>query len=289
MEKVGYMKHLFKSERVKQAMVILALLLFVKLVWVVVSLLWLPTEGVEYREDKGVKNLYYRVRLAVDKQPAKVVKKVIPKASIKDIDLLGIYSASDITVVTVRYKRKTKVLSRGETVNGFVLEGAGSDFATFSKNEKLYTVILLQPKKGSGGVGSITTVKGSDEESSKKAEDKEQEVSGEIVDAGDRKLVDKSLITHYATNMGDIFKDIGIKDIKEGDSVKGFQVSFVRRGSHFSKLGLQRGDIIKSVNGQEINSYNAAFGIYKEIQNIENLTLVIVRDNQEMELEYEVN
>jgi general secretion pathway protein C len=289
MEKVGYMKHLFKSERVKQAILILSVLLFVKLAWVVVSLLWLPTAGVEYREDKGVKNLYYRVRLAVDKQPAKVEKKVMPKASIKDIDLLGIYSASDITVVTVRYKRKTKVLSRGETVNGFVLEGAGSDFATFSKNEKLYTVTLLQPKKGSGGVGSITTVKSPDEESSQKSEEKEQTVSGEIVDAGDRKLVDKSLITHYATNMGDIFKDIGIKDMKEGDKVKGFQVSFVRRGSHFSKLGLQRGDIIKSVNGQEINSYNAAFGIYKEIQNIENLTLVIVRDNQEMELEYEVN
>jgi len=77
--------------------------------------------------------------------------------------------------------------------------------------------------------------------------------------------------------------------MKEGDRVTGFQVSFVRRGSHFSKLGLQRGDIIKSVNGQEINSYNAAFGIFKEVQNMANMTLVIIRDNKEMELEYEVN
>ncbi|MFT7879462.1 MAG: PDZ domain-containing protein [Sulfurimonas sp.] len=284
------MKHLFKSERVKQVLLVVAVLLFVKLAWVVVSLIWLPTKGVEYSEDKGVKNLYYRVRLTADRQPKKVVKKkVIPQASIKDIDLLGIYSASDITVVTVRYKRKTKVLSRGETVNGFVLEGAGSDYATFSKNDKLYKVTLLKPKKRNQGSGSITTVKSDKKVSRKKAEEKEQAVSGEIVDAGDRRIIDRSLITHYASNMGDIFKDIGIKDIKEGDAVKGFQVSFVRRGSHFSKLGLKRGDIIKSVNGQEINSYNAAFGIYKEIQNIENLTLVIVRDNQEMELEYEVN
>jgi general secretion pathway protein C len=289
MVKVGYMKHLFNSERVQQVILILALLLVVKLAWVVVSLVWLPTTGVEYSEEKGVKNLYYRVRFTADKQPQKVEKKVIPQASIKDIDLLGIYSASDSTVVTVRYKRKTKVLSKGETVNGFVLEGAGSDYATFSKNDTLYKVTLLKPKKSNKGTGSIKAVNTPGKVSRKKDEVQEQTVSGEVVDAGDRKIVDRSLITHYATNMGDIFKDIGIRDMKEGDAIKGFQVSFVRRGSHFSKLGLQRGDIIKSVNGQEINSYNAAFGIYKEIQNIENLTLVIVRDNQEMELEYEVN
>ena len=285
------MKHLFKHETMKKVMIVLATILFVKVVWMVIAILWLPTSGVDYSENKGPKNLYYRVRISSDHQPQKVEgPKDLPKSSIKDIDLLGIYSASDITVVTVRHKGKTKVLSRGEEINGFVLEGAGSDYATFSKDDKLYTVTLLMPKKNDKGVGSITTVNGSAAATSSETNgDQEETVSGEIVDAGDRRLIDRSLITHYATNMGDIFKDIGIKDIKEGDTIKGFQVSFVRRGSHFSKLGLQRGDIIKSVNGQEINSYNAAFGIYKEIQNIENLTLVIVRDNQEMELEYEVN
>ncbi|MDM5272619.1 hypothetical protein PGH07_10595 [Sulfurovum sp. zt1-1] len=285
------MKHLFKPETMRQVMIILATIVFVKLVWVVVALIWLPTSGVEYNEDKGPKNLYYRVRISLDNQPQQAERpKEAPKASIQDIDLLAIYSASDITVVTVRHKGKTKVLSKGEEINGFVLEGAGSDYATFSKDEKLYTVTLFMPKKSDKGVGTITTVNGSAGVSPQRTKsDQEGPVTGEVVDAGDRRIIDRSLITHYATNMGDIFKDIGIKDIKDGDSIKGFQVSFVRRGSHFSKLGLQRGDIIKSVNGQEINSYNAAFGIYKDIQNIENLTLVIVRDNKEMELEYEVN
>ena len=43
------------------------------------------------------------------------------------------------------------------------------------------------------------------------------------------------------------------------------------------------------MNGQAINSYNAAFGVYKNIQNVENLTLVIERGKEEMELEYEIN
>lgn len=285
------MKHLFKPGSMKSVMLILAVMLFVKMVWVAVAYLWLPTSGVDYSEEKGPQNLYYRVRVPSNDRPQKVKKpKELPQGSIKDIDLLGIYSASDITVVTVKHKGKTKVLSKGEMINGFVLEGAGSDFATFSKEEKLYTVSLIKPKKNSKGTGSIKTVNGPDRIIQEKSStDQGKPPSGEIVDAGDRRIIDRSLLTHYTTNMDEIFKDIGIQDMKEGDKVTGFQVSFVRRGSHFSKLGLQRGDIIKSVNGQEINSYNAAFGIYKEIQTMENMTLVIIRDNKEMELEYEVN
>ncbi|MBD3791286.1 MAG: hypothetical protein IE918_03910 [Campylobacterales bacterium] len=285
------MKHLFKPGSMKSVMLILAVMLFVKMVWVAVAYLWLPTSGVDYSEEKGPQNLYYRVRVPSNDRPQKVKKpKEVPQGSIKDIDLLGIYSASDITVVTVKHKGKTKVLSKGEMINGFVLEGAGSDFATFSKEEKLYTVSLIKPKKTSKGTGSIKTVNRPDSIIQEKTStDQGKPPSGEIVDAGDRRIIDRSLLTHYTTNMDEIFKDIGIQDMKEGDKVTGFQVSFVRRGSHFSKLGLQRGDIIKSVNGQEINSYNAAFGIYKEIQTMENMTLVIIRDNKEMELEYEVN
>ncbi|MDD3592929.1 MAG: hypothetical protein PHO65_09820 [Sulfurovum sp.] len=285
------MKHLFKPERIKLLILVLGIMLFVKLVWVLISFLWLPISGVDYSEEKGPQNLYYRVRVPSNGQSQKIEKpKEVLQGSIKDIDLLGIYSASDITVVTVRHKGKTKVLSKGEMIEGFVLEGAGSDFATFSKEEKLYNVTLIKPRKNSRGTGSIKTVNGPDGIRPKQANTGEGQMpSGEIVDAGDRKIIDRSLLTHYTTNMDDIFKDIGIQDMKEGDRVTGFQVSFVRRGSHFSKLGLQRGDIIKSVNGQEINSYNAAFGIFKEVQNMPNMTLVIIRDNKEMELEYEVN
>ena len=89
--------------------------------------------------------------------------------------------------------------------------------------------------------------------------------------------------------MDDIYKNIGIKEIKKGKDLEGFSISFIRKGSPFEKLGIQRGDIIKAINGQKIDSYNAAFEVYKNISNIDNLTLVIQRGKEEMELEYEVN
>jgi len=54
-------------------------------------------------------------------------------------------------------------------------------------------------------------------------------------------------------------------------------------------LGLRRGDVLTAVNGQVLDNYSAALGIYKNINTIENLTLVIKRGKEEMELEYEIN
>ena len=277
------MKHLFKPQVVKWLWMILIVLLVIKVLWFVISVVWLPTSGFNYTQEKGGKALYYRVKLSPNKAPAPTMKKKETQrvaGSIKDIKLLAIYNASDITVITVEHKRKTKVLGRGDVINGFMLESAGNNYATFSKNEKMYKVPLLISTKGSTSIrSSKPSVQSAPVE----------KVEGEVVDAGDHKIIDKSLINHYAKNMDDIYKNIGIKEIKKGKNLEGFSISFIRKGSPFAKLGLKRGDTIKSINGQKIDSYNAAFGIYKDIGNIENLTLVIQRGKEEMELEYEVN
>ncbi|WP_295419916.1 PDZ domain-containing protein [Sulfurovum sp.] len=281
------MKHLFKPAAFRWIITILVLLVLIKLAWFAVEMKWLPASGVEHVEETGGKSLYYRVKLTPNEAPAPVKKAPAktrkPAGSIKDITLLAIYNASDATVIVVEYKHKTKVLSKGDDINGFVLEGAGSNFATFSKNSKTYKVDLLKGKHNGKSVSTIQkSAAPSASFSSAKAE-------GEITDVGDRKIIDRALLEHYAKNMDDIYKNIGITEVKKGGDLKGFKITFVRKGSPFAKLGVKRGDVIKTINGQEINSYNAAFKMYKNIQNIENATLVIQRGKEEMELEYEIN
>ena len=280
------MKHLFKSERFFGLLILLVTMLVVKLLWFTVEVLWLPSSGIGYIEEKGGKSLYYRTKLTAsegkrpEKKPSRAVK---PVGSIKDIKLLGIYHSSETTVVTVLYKGKTKVLAKGEQINGFVLDNAGNDFALFGKNGKSYRVDLLKQRGGN----SSSSIR--DTSSLPHSSRSSEEPKGEIVDAGDHRIVDRSLVEHYAKNMQDIMKDIGIADEKEGSTLKGFRVTFVRRNTPFAKLGLRRGDIITAVNGQEINSYSAAMNVYNNINKMENLTLTIKRGKEEMELEYEIN
>jgi general secretion pathway protein C len=94
------MKHLFKPEVAKGLWSLLILLLVIKMAWFAVEVLWLPTMGVEHSEERGVKALYYRVKLSPNDTAAPTTTKRPVAGSIKDIKLLAIYNASDVTVQT---------------------------------------------------------------------------------------------------------------------------------------------------------------------------------------------
>jgi len=283
------MKKLFKPELSKTLLFIFVILLFMKIVWFGVEMLFLPAMGSNYVQSKNIKGLYYRVKLVNEKPPVKKhvkrhVKKVRKKGgNIKDITLIAIYNSSDLIIVTVEYKKKSKVLSKGDLINGFMLESVGNNFAIFSKNAKTYQIFLT--KINTKGIVTSEAI-------GKKSVDskvKKTVKSGKIEKVGDRRIVDRSLVEHYAKNMKEIFKDIGIVEAKKSGVVIGFRITFVRRGSKFAQLGLRRGDVLTSINGQMLDNYGAALGIYKNIDTLENLTLVIKRGKEEMELEYEIN
>jgi general secretion pathway protein C len=255
------------------------------MVWFVISLMFLPKEGMEHIEITRAKPLYYRTKLANQLKKIEAPKKVVKKApvipSMQGIKLLALYNSKEALVVTVEKMAKTKVLSKGEDIDGFKLSSAGADYAIFTKNGKEFKLLLNKEKLKT--TSFITP-------SISKKEKPKKKIKNKIIDNedGTEKIVSKGLLTSYTKDIDKVWKDIGVGEHKVNGVLDGFKVNFVKRGSDFEKLGLKRGDILKSVNGQELNSYNAAFSFYKEMNNIENLTLSIKRNNQDMELEYEI-
>ena len=279
------MKPLFSPKNIKIFIYILSLMLLVKLGWFITEMTILSAKGVDYTKPSETKSLYYRTRFAAQKLKQKqVVKKKVPLSDIKSIKLLAIYHSQDRVVITVSKKDKTSVLVRGDKIDGYVLDAATAQEAIFLRDGKSYQIRLIETAGNSKGKSSVRYI------SDKTTKPRNQAVPrGEVVEADGLTIVDRTLLNHYSKNMDDIWKNIGIKEIKEGDKIKGFKVNFVKRGSDFSKLGLRRGDVIKSINGQELSSYNAAFEIYKNIDTMDGLTLKIMRGKEEMELEYEIN
>jgi len=275
----GIMKINFKDS-IQFFMVPLIVFALIKIFWVVLETFVLPKGGVTYTEAVISKPLYYRVKFL--KQAQKTSKPIIKKhiANIKDIQLVAIYSDLDNVVVTVIYKNKTKVLAKGDKINGFKLISGTKDDALFEKKGKQYKIELIKTK--SNDKSSIQIVNPTVKQTG-------QEISNDgIVDKGDHKEIDRKIFEHFSNNMDDIYKNIGIKEINKNNK-KEFQVSFIKRGSPFAKLGIKRGDIIKSVNGQEIDSYGAAFKAYGGIKGADMLTVIVIRNNKELELEYEIN
>jgi general secretion pathway protein C len=165
-----------------------------------------------------------------------------------------------------------------------VLDDATATEAIFLRGGQSYRIVLAE---------SVSSLDGEENEvHSGQAEEKQAKESGpegEISQGDGITVVDRSLLEHYSKNMKEIWKNIGIRELKKDGAIAGFKVNFVKRGSDFAKLGLRRGDVIKSINGQELNSYKSAFDIYKNIDTMNNLTMKVLRGKEEMELEYEIN
>ncbi len=286
------MKNFLSNKFLKTLLYIFSIIVIVKLIWTVVAFLFLPTSGVEHIKDAKLKPLYYRIKLAkklphqkvAPTKVVKVVKKAPPIVTMRGIKLLAIYSSKNVLVVTVSKNRKSKVLSKGEDIDGFKLVSGGKDYAIFKKNNREFKLSL----KGSKikNPSSIQVIKEKRKKNHKKHHSKNKQIIKR--DDGER-VISKGLLTSYTKDIDKVWKDIGIGEHKKNGVLDGFIVNFVKRGSDFEKLGLKRGDILKSINGEELNSYNSAFSFYKEIGDIDSLTLGIVRNNREMELEYEIN
>lgn len=278
------MKHLFKPQYIKTVIFILSLMLLVKVGWFIAEMTLLSARGIEYTKPTEAKSLYYQTRFAA--QRLQQEQAIDPQAlsDIHSFKLLAVYHSNDQIVITVSKSNKTSVLVRGDKIDGYVLDDATAQEAIFLREGKSYRIRLIESAKNLGGKSSVKYI--SDQP---KNPGEQPAPKGEVTDTGGLTIVDRTLLDHYSKNMDDIWNNIGIGEIKEGNAIKGFRVNFVKKGSDFSKLGLRRGDVIKSINGQELNSYNSAFEIYKNIDTMDGLTLMIKRGKEEMELKYEIN
>lgn len=75
--------------------------------------------------------------------------------------------------------------------------------------------------------------------------------------------------------------------------MSGFRITRMTPGSLFQNLGLQPGDVIKGVNGEDMNSANKAlevFGMLKnQVDDVEQVNITIERNGVEQSLNYNVS
>jgi general secretion pathway protein C len=69
---------------------------------------------------------------------------------------------------------------------------------------------------------------------------------------------------------------------------EGFRMIGMGSGSLFSDIGFNNGDIVKSVNGEQIDSPNKALTLYDALKNKARLTVLIEHDGQPKTLRYTI-
>jgi len=300
--KKGYiMKNLFSKKVINSLIFILSILLIVKIFYLVISYLFLPTSGVDYVVNSKLEPLSYRSRLAFKskkrpkpKATPKPTPKPVVRISMKGYKLLGILKIGDSATAAVKKGANTSILSIGDNIDGFKLVRVEEDSAIFKKGGQEFKLTIGNMKiENPASAKSLqkfsNALKEMDKREKKRREEKKKDEDEGIEVSEDGAIIERDLLSTYTKDVEKIWKNIGIEEHKKSGKLDGFKVNYVKKGSVFEKLGLRRGDILKAINGRELNNYNTAFNFYRKIDDIDDLTLTIERNNQEMELEYEIH
>lgn len=271
------MKQIISTKHLSTLIFMLSIIVAVKLIWTVVSILFLPNTGEEIQKSSHAKKIYFRVKLNNNKDisPPGPIHTPPPVSSMRGYKLLGLYSSKETTVVTIEKSHKTSILSKGEKINGFELISASKNFVIFKKASKEFK-LTLENVKNSKSIQSST-----------RAIPQKSNINTQIVEKDGVKNIPRTLLTSYTKDMDKIWDDVGLAQYKKNGKAAGFKVNFVKKGSDIAKLGLKRGDILKAINAEPLN-LGSAMGFFNNINNLENLTLTVERNGISQELEYEI-
>ncbi len=234
-----------------------------------------PSDGVELQIEDNYNPPYQRVDFSSMLQSALSTKKSATTSSvtssgvsINNMILKGLYGEGSQGFAVVALKsspNKTSIVSVGDNFSGYVLKIILSSSVVFTKNNQEY---ILEMNEMSVPSSSLIT---------------------EVVDSAEPTDVSRKDIKFYSDNPKQIWRDIEISEVKNGEKIKGFKVGRINEKSKMYELGLKQGDLILEVNNVKLKSYKDALDVYKEIDKLQTIQIVILRNNTQMELVYEIN
>jgi general secretion pathway protein C len=278
---------------------IMPFFLLIGVVYILNSILYfyLPKKSVEINKSQNIVLKYrnFNIKKMFDKK--KVVKKVAPPVVKKEYQLLknlklnAIYFVDNYDGWIVVFdkknnKEKTHILSINDDYKGYRLIKLYKKYVIFKNKDKEYKLLLGDSKNANYTIEPNATMA---THTNTAPAPISANNDANIVVLDDKVSVKRAYLNSYINNFDKIWRDIAIVESRDKQgNIDGFKVTSINNGSPFEKLGLHTQDVIQSVNNVDLNSYNAAFGIYKNINNIEDLNIRIKRNNKTMELNYEI-
>jgi len=257
--------------------------LFIVLLAYIIStiiFIYFPKNGVEYIEKSNsylqyrkYDGFYSKVRnITVNK----IQKKNIKKQKLRNYDLKAIYSTvSNSGWITIENKmnKESYILAKGENIDGYVLIKLFKNHVIMEKDKKEYRLDINQDEENISYNISNTN----------------NQINQNIVVDGSNIKIKRNYLNSYTKNIDKVWNNIAIKEIRKDKKIEGFKINKIVKGSVFEKIGLKKNDIIKSVNNNILSSYSDAFRVYNNINNTKYLNIEILRNNEILELNYEIN
>jgi len=241
----------------------------------------LPKNGVDYIEKSTSFLEYKKFDGFYSKNSIKVKAKVKKEnkdnqKTLVNYNLKAIYSTVSnsgwITIVNKR-TQKSYILSQFEDIDGYVLTRLYKDYVIMEKVAKEYR---LDIKQANNKLKELVS-------------EIEKDTNINIIEDASNVKIKRSYLNSYINDIDKIWENIQIQEIRKNSKIEGFEVKRIQKNSAFTKLGLKKNDVIKSINNNTLESYEDAFKVYNNINNIKYLNIEVLRNNEIVELNYEID
>ncbi len=100
--------------------------------------------------------------------------------------------------------------------------------------------------------------------------------------------IDREEINSALKNINQLMSQVKVRPHFENGQPSGLIVSHIRPKSIFSEMGLQNGDIVKGVNGNQIQSVDDALKFYENLKSSSSVDLQIERGGELMSIAYQI-
>lgn len=100
--------------------------------------------------------------------------------------------------------------------------------------------------------------------------------------------VTRALVDKLVADVDALGSDVHVAPALVDGRPAGFQLSDIRRGSVFARLGLRDGDVVAAVNGMDVSTPAAAMLAFMTLRDATDLTVRIVRHGETQTLDYSI-
>lgn len=100
--------------------------------------------------------------------------------------------------------------------------------------------------------------------------------------------VDRDMLMQNLQNLSELGMQARIIPNYHNGHYEGFRLVGVRPNSLYSALGIRSGDVIKRINGTELNSPNKAMELFNQLQNSSSIAMDLTRYGKKITMNYKV-
>lgn len=172
----------------------------------------------------------------------------------------------------------------------------GDQISNLARIAKITRLEILVKNLESGMCESITSEKKSPERGSPisvlspaaSREFKANKKMSGIENVGNKFIIQKALLDEKMKDIAAILTQARAVKIQNPDGTLSFKMTELDPAGIFPYLGIQDGDIIKTINGKPIYDLNEVMGLFGRIKNLDNLSLGLVREGSETNQDYSI-